>query len=133
MPIILIPMAALPAASGFVDGLEEFQPVAVWVLAVEAAHAGEVFVEENRGARRAQPAGPVVQIADHQARMRFAGWAEVLLHAEVQLDAVTAEPAATAGSERRRFGHLVKAQHPAVELTQYLLAARRAGQLHMMD
>src|SRR5215469_18238536 len=111
MPIILIPPAALPAASGLVDGLEEFQPVAVWVLAVEAAHPGEVPVEENRGPRRAQPAGPAVQIADQQARMRLAGRAEVLLHAEVQLDAVTAEPAATAGGEHRRLGQFPQAQH----------------------
>ncbi len=67
------------------------------VLAVEAAHPWEVFIEQDRGACGAKPGGPGVQVLDQQARMRLAGRAEVLFRAEVQLDAMAAEPAAAAG------------------------------------
>ena len=65
--------------------------------------------------------------------MRLAGRAEVLLHAQVQLDAMTAEPAAAAGREHGRLGYFGQAEHAAVEVPQCVLAARRAGQLHVVD
>jgi hypothetical protein len=52
------------ARSAVVSRLEEFKPVAVRVLAVEAAHPGEVVVEEGRSAGGAKPARPGVQVAD---------------------------------------------------------------------
>ncbi len=134
-----VPIAtALGAADGdvgsaLVNGFEEFQPVAERVLGVEAAHPGEAVVEEDGSACAAKPASPGVQAADQQARMRLAGRAEVLLHAKVQLDAMAAEPAAAAGGEHGRLGQFPKAQHPAVEVAQCVLAAGRAGQLHVMD
>jgi hypothetical protein len=69
---------------------EELEAVAVGVLAVEAAQAGEVVVVGHRVAGRAQPGSPGVEVLDQQAGVRFAGRAEVLLDAEVKLDAVTA-------------------------------------------
>ena len=65
--------------------------------------------------------------------MRLTGRAEVLLHPEVQLDAMATVPAATAGGEGRGLASSWKAQHPAVELAQTVLAAGRAGQLNVMD
>src|ERR1700733_9822620 len=97
------------AGSPLVKGLEEFQPIAMRVLTVEAAHPREIFVEENGGACSAKPVGPGVQVMDQQARMILAGGAEVVLHAEVQFDVMAAEPAATAGRERGRLGHFLEA------------------------
>src|SRR5512138_2677744 len=65
--------------------------------------------------------------------MRLARGPEVLLDAEVQLDAVAAEPAPAARGKPRWFLDLVQPEHPAVELAQRRLAARRAGQLHVVD
>ena len=119
--------------SAVADGFEEFQPVAVRVLGVEPAHPREVVVEPDRSARGAQPVSPGIQMADQHARMRLAGRAEVLLHAQVQLDAVAAEPAAAAGREHGRLRYLTEVQDAAIKVTQRVLAAGRAGQLNVMD
>src|SRR5437763_1172140 len=58
---------------------------------------------------------------------------EVFLDAEVQLDAVAAEPAPAARGKTRRLAYLLQPEHAGVELAQRRLAARRAGQLHMVD
>ena len=50
--------------------------------------------------------------------MSLAGRAEAVLHPEMQLDAVAAEPAATAGCERGRLGDFLEAQHAAVEVAK---------------
>jgi hypothetical protein len=60
---------------------------------------------------------------DQQAGMRLAGRPEVLLDPKMQFDTVTAEPASTAGGKDWRLGHLLEAQHPAVEPAQRVLAA----------
>ena len=51
------------------------------------------------------------------------------LRAEVQLDAMAAEPAAAVGGEHWRLGHFPQVQHPAVEVAQRFLTAGWAGQL----
>src|SRR5450631_3757546 len=112
---------------------EEFQPVSMRVLAVETAHPREIVVEVDRSACGAQPGGPGVHVMDEQARMSLAGRAEAVLHPEMQLDAVAAEPAATAGCERGRLGDFLEAQHTAIEVAKRVLTADRAGQLHVMD
>jgi hypothetical protein len=65
--------------------------------------------------------------------MRLARGPEALLHAEVELYAVAAEPAAAARGERGRFRDLVQPEHVAIELAERRLAAGRAGHLHMVD
>ncbi|HYZ57417.1 MAG TPA: hypothetical protein VE733_28495 [Streptosporangiaceae bacterium] len=70
---------------------------------------------------------------DQQTRMSLAGRAEVVLHTEMQFDAIPAEPAATAGCERRRLSDFLEAKHPAIETTERILTGGRAGQLHVMD
>src|SRR5207244_13646801 len=102
------------------------------VLAVEAAHAGEP-VEPHRVPGVPQPPRPGVEPGHEQAGMRLARGPEVLLHAEVELHAVAAEPAAAARGQRGRLRYLVQPEHVAVELAERWLAARWAGQLHVMD
>jgi hypothetical protein len=58
---------------------------------------------------------------------------EIRLDAEVEFHAVAAEPAATARGQRGWFRDLVQPEHVAVELAERWLAARRAGQLHVVD
>jgi hypothetical protein len=65
--------------------------------------------------------------------MRFACGAEILLNAEVEFYAVAAEPAPATRHQARWFLELVQSKHAAVELAERWLAARRAGQLHMVD
>jgi hypothetical protein len=105
----------------------------VRVLAVEAAHAGELVIEAHRMPGVPQPACPAVDPGHQEAGMRPARGPEVFLDAEVQLDAVAAEPAPAARGQARRLLYLVQPQHAAVELAERRLAARRAGQLHMVD
>jgi hypothetical protein len=95
--------------SASVSRFEEFQPVTVRVLAIEATPPREVVIELHGSGSGAKPARPGVQVADQQAGMCSAGRAEVLLHAEVQLDAVAGEPAAAAGGQRGWFSHFLEA------------------------
>ena len=105
----------------------------VRVVAVEAAHPGEPVIEEHRVSGVTQAPRPGVEPGHEQAGMRLARGPEVLLHTEVELYAVAAEPAAAARCQRGRFRDLVQPEHTAVELAERRLAARRAGQLHVMD
>jgi len=82
---------------------------------------------------RTQPLGQRVQVADEYAGVSLAGRAEVRLHAEVDLQPVRAHPQTTAGGERRWLGHLGHAQDVDVEPAALVLAARRDGQLHMVQ
>jgi hypothetical protein len=65
--------------------------------------------------------------------MRLARGPEIRLDAEVELHAVAAEPAAAARGQPGWFRDLVQPEHGAVELAERWLAARRAGQLHVVD
>lgn len=65
------------------DRLEELQTVAMRVVVVEAAHAGEVVVEVGRVASGGKPRGPVIEAAHQESRMRLARRPEVLLDAKV--------------------------------------------------
>ena len=65
-----------------------------------------------------QPPRPGVEPGHEQAGMRFARGPEALLHAEVELHAVAAEPAAAARGQRGRFRDLVQPEHVAVELAE---------------
>ena len=57
------------------DGLQELEPVAVRVLAVEAAHVREVLVEGDRIARGGEPRGPVVDVLQSRPGWALrAGW-----------------------------------------------------------
>jgi hypothetical protein len=76
--------------------LKELKPVAVRVLTVEAAHAGELVIEAHRVPGVPQSARPGVDPGHQQAGMRLAGGPEVFLDAEVEFDAVAAEPAPAA-------------------------------------
>src|SRR5262249_17827964 len=115
------------------DGFKELKPVPVRVLAVEPAHPGEPVIEEHWVSGVTQPPGPGAEPGHEQAGMRPARGPEVLLHAEVELHTVTSEPAAAARGQRGRFRDLVQPEHVAVELAERWLAARRAGQLHVVD
>src|SRR5262249_26157691 len=119
--------------SALVDGFEEFQPIAMRVLGIKAAHPREAVIEQNGSTGAANPVSPGVQIMDQQAWMCLASRAKVVLHAQVQLDPVATEPAAAPGCEHGRLGQFLQAQHPYVETAQGVLTARRAGQLHVMD
>jgi len=65
--------------------------------------------------------------------VRLARGPEILLDAEMQLDAVAAEPAPVPRGEAGRLVQLVQPEHAAIELAEHGLAARRAGELHMVD
>ena len=65
--------------------------------------------------------------------MRFASGPEILLNAEVKFYAVATKPASATRRQARRFGEFAQPEHAAVELAERWLAARRAGQLHMVD
>jgi hypothetical protein len=115
------------------DRLEEFEPVAVRVGRVEPAHAGELVVETDGIPGGGQPAGPLVDASNEQTGVRLAGRPEVGLHAEVQFDAVTAEPAAALAGQRRRLVDLGQAEHPGIERARAVLGPGRARQQHVMD
>jgi hypothetical protein len=48
------------AGSHLVNRLEEFEPIAVRVLAVKAPHPREVIIEEDGSPNRAKPGSPDV-------------------------------------------------------------------------
>src|SRR5205823_3752818 len=102
------PRREVPGTPGG-DGLEELEPVPVRVLAVEAAHSREPIIEGHGVPGVPQPPRPGVEPGHEQAGMRLARGPEALLHAEVELYAVAAEPAAAARGQRGRFRDLV---HP---------------------
>ena len=65
--------------------------------------------------------------------MRLAGGTEVVLDADMDLQPPGPEPGAAAGREGRRLGHLGHAEDVAVEPAQQVLAAGRAGDLHVVQ
>src|SRR5260221_2892836 len=114
-------------AVGGARRLKELQAVAVRLFAVEPAHAWEVVIGDDGVARRAQPFRRGIQIRDEQAGMGLAGRAEVLLDAEMQLDAIAAKPAAAAGDERRRLADLRKSENSGVAEAHVVLAGGRVS------
>jgi hypothetical protein len=70
--------------------------------------------------------------------MGLAGRAEVLFDADVQLAVRAAatgdlEPAAAAGGQQRRLRQFRPAEHAVVERPESIFAARRAGDLDMVN
>jgi hypothetical protein len=65
--------------------------------------------------------------------MGLASGPEVVLDAEMEFYVKALEPAATASGKGRWFLDLIHSKHTAVELPKCWLAARRAGQLNMVD
>jgi hypothetical protein len=59
--------------------------------------------------------------------------AAVILHPEVQLQAVPGEPATTACGERRRLGLFRQTEDADIERTERVFGAPRAGELNVMD
>lgn len=88
------------------------------VVAVEAPHAREIVVEGDVVASRTKSRSPSFEIVDQQARMGLSCRAEVLLDTYVQFDAVTPEPASTAGGQDRRLSDLLQTKHTTVETSQ---------------
>lgn len=74
-----------------------------------------------------------LDVVDDERGVRLAGRREVLLDADVQLQAGLTEPDATTSQERRRFGHLGKPQHTAIEGPSRLLSADGAGDLYVVQ
>jgi hypothetical protein len=73
----------------------------------------------------------------HAARLEagvgLASRTEVGFDAEMQLDAVTAKPASTAGGEDRGLGNLGQTEHTLIEVPQGGFASGRTGQLDMVQ
>jgi len=65
--------------------------------------------------------------------MSLARRPEVGFDAEMDLDAVAAEPAAAPLSEDRRLVDFGQAQHASEECALPIFGAGRTGQLHMVD
>ena len=65
--------------------------------------------------------------------MGLAGGPEVGLHAEVHLHRRRLEPATAPAGQVRRLGPFRQAEQVAVEGTSLVLAARRHGELHVVD
>src|ERR1700751_3697825 len=93
------------------DGLKELKPVPVRVLAVKAAHSGELVIEEHRVPGVPQPVCPRVEPGHQQPGMRFARGPEILLDAEVEFYAVAAEPAPATRRQAGWFLELVQPEH----------------------
>ena len=122
-----------PARGRSAERLEELQAIAVAVVAVKAPHAREVVVERHIVASRTKSRSPSVEIVDQQARMGLSCRAEVLLDTYVQFDAVTPEPASTAGGQDGWLGDLLQTEHTTVETSQQILTTGRAGQLYVVN
>src|SRR5262245_59324307 len=65
--------------------------------------------------------------------MRLAGGDERLLHADVELHVAGAEPGAAARAKRRRVRQLDHLEKADVEGARLLLAARRRGDLDVVE
>lgn len=71
------------------------------------AHPRKAVVEEDGSACGCAPVSPGGQVAGQRARIRPAGRAEALFHADMQPDGTAAEPTATANREHRRLGQFL--------------------------
>jgi hypothetical protein len=96
--------------------LEELQPIAVRIFAVEAAHPREVVVEVHWVSSCLETPGPLLQVAHQQAWMCLPCWPKVLLHSKMQFDAMPAKPATTTSSKNRRLVDLVQPEYATEEL-----------------
>nr|BFE83949.1 hypothetical protein GCM10020093_065500 [Planobispora longispora] len=103
------------------------------VLAVEAAHAGEVIVVGDGISGLGEAAGPGVEILDQEGGVGLAGGTEVGLDSEMQLDAVPPEPAPAPRGEHRGLGDLGQAEHTRIELSECGLTPGRTGQLDVVQ
>jgi hypothetical protein len=65
--------------------------------------------------------------------MGLAGGAELLLHTEVDLGVAAPEPATATRPEVIRLRHLLEADELAVEAASVVLAARRHGELDVVE
>ncbi len=68
-----------------------------------------------------------------QAGMGFAGRAKIRLDAQMQPEGAASEPAAATRSQMWRFGLLLEAKNITVKAPRRTLAARRHGELDMVQ
>src|SRR5690606_19212531 len=109
-------------------------PVAVGVVAVEAAPPGDLaVVDADLVTGRPQSFGHRIEIVDPDRRMGLAGRAEVGLHAQVQPGAVPGEPAPAPYGQGFRLGDLGHGEHADVELAAEVLAVGWAGELAVVQ
>ena len=73
---------------------EEFQPIAEWILSVEAVEAREVGIPPHLDTCGGECVRQRLHIADVDARMGLARRREVGLDTEIGLEGVATEPAA---------------------------------------
>jgi lipopolysaccharide/colanic/teichoic acid biosynthesis glycosyltransferase len=100
---------------------------------VEPRHAGERDVVPNLDAGAGEPRPELVETGDDEAGMSFASGGERLLDTHVQLLPSHPKPAATAPDELGGLGNLLQPEQAAVESPGVPLAARRSGDLHVVD
>ncbi len=100
---------------------------------MEAAEAGKRVVRPHADALGLEALAERVEVVDDEPRMRLAGRDERLLDADVKLRRADAKPATAACRERRRLRHLLEPEQLAVERARGALAARRRGDLHVVD
>jgi hypothetical protein len=105
--------------------LEEFQPVAEWIVCVNAPEAGEARVPPDVLARSDQSVHHVVEIGDQNAGMTFAGRSEIVVDSEMQFDGTGAEPRSAARREGRWLIDLDHAEHAGEEISGALLLIPR--------
>src|SRR5690606_31015478 len=117
------------------DRREELQAVAVDVLGVEAAQARylPLVCPPHRIAGGLQACRQCIQVGPQQPGVRLAGGPEVLLYAEVQLDAVAGEPAAAPPGQGGWLRLLGQAEDADVEGPRRVLGSGRAGELYVVD
>jgi hypothetical protein len=116
--------------------LDELEAVAPRVVDVEALHVRDRVVPAHLAAGPDEPFGQGRERAarDREGRVRLARRREVLGHADVQrLSGAEREPHAAAVAQRRGLRQLGQVEHAAVEAPGVGLAARRRGDLHMVE
>jgi hypothetical protein len=108
----VVSATVLRAASA---ALDELQAIAERVEGVEASVPRELRVVDGLDTRIPEAVAELVDPVHQERRMGLAGWAEVLLHAEVDLHARSPKPRAATGFELRRLGCALQSEQSRVE------------------
>jgi hypothetical protein len=95
--------------------LQELEAVCEGVVGVDASEAREVGIPGDRLPGGGEAGDDLVEVVDKDARVGLAGGPELVVDAEVQLDAAGAKPGAAARRQGRGLRDLNHAQDADVE------------------
>ena len=99
-----------PLSLGLFDGLEQLDAVAERIIGIRPVMRLRSLVIADRDAGCSETRNQAVQAVHYKGGMGLAGWPEVGIHAEVDLDAVILEPAATSPLQMGRLWHPCEAE-----------------------